>query len=292
MTAKVVCFLNFKGGVGKTVTAVNIACYLSLKYDKKVLIIDLDPQSSATFHLMPQDEEHKAFLGYGVSWRKWKESHGTLYDIFMSYAKKKKPPLLYDIVVTNLIEKGPVELRENLHLLPGDMRLIDIDIYLGGLPFHGLEILSQVISKVKPDYDYIICDCPPNLYSLTKNGVFATDHYMVPVLPDYLSTLGIYELVNRVEVLEKAKGSRISCGGIIFTRIDLRYSIHETRMNQIRHDDSLQERDITAFENPIRNIAAVQYAAENCLPICVYAPTSPAASDFEGVTKEFVKRVG
>lgn len=292
MTAKVVCFLNFKGGVGKTVTAVNIACYLSLEYNKKVLIIDLDPQISATLHLMPQDDEHKAYLGYGTAWKTWKESQGTLYKIFMSYAKKRKPPPIYDIIVTKVIEKGPAALRENLHLLPGDMGLIDIDIYLNDLPLRGLDILSRVISKVKPDYDYIICDCPPNLYSLTKNGILATDYYMVPVLPDYLSSLGIYELLNRVEVLEKTAGRRISCGGIIFTRIDLRYSIHETRMRQIRHDDILLDKDITAFENPIRSIAAIQYAAENCLPICVYAPNSPAASDFEVVTREFVKRVG
>jgi chromosome partitioning protein len=292
VTGKVVCFLNYKGGVGKTVTAVNVACYLSLEHGKKVLIIDLDPQNSATFHLMPQDEEHRAYLGYGVAWKKWKESRGSLYDIFMSYAKKRKPPPIYDIIVTNVIEKGPTALKDNLHLLPSDIGLIDIDIYLDGLPMKGLDILSREIAKVRSDYDYVICDCPPNLYSLTKNGLFATDYYIIPVLPDYLSTLGIYELINRVELLEKAIGKRIDCRGIIFTRIDRRYSIHETRMHQIRHDDKLLKRDITPFENPIRNIASIQYAADYCLPLCVYAPSSPAASDFEAVAEEFIKRVG
>ena len=292
MAAKVICFINYKGGVGKTVTAVNIGAYLSLKYDREVLIVDLDPQTSATFHLMPQDEDHREYLGYGKAWTEWKKDYGTLYDIFMSYAKKKKPSPIYDVIVTNLATRGPSRLAENLHLLPGDLELIDIDIYLERVPMKGLDILSRELEKIKTDYDYIICDCPPNLYSMTKNGLLASDHYIIPVLPDYLSTVGVYELIKRVELVEKAIGRRIDCKGIIFTKVDRRYAIHAIRMNQIRHDDRLLNRNITAFEAPLRNIAAVQYSAQACLPICVYAPNSPVASDFEAVAREFVERIG
>lgn len=286
-----VCLVNYKGGVGKTVTAVNIAAYLALEHRKRVLLVDLDPQTSATFHLMPQDEEHQKFLGYGIAWREWRRKHGTLYNILKAYADKKTPPPISEVIVRDVITRGDQRLRENLHLLPGDISLIDIDIYLEKLPLRGLDILSNELEKVKEDYAYILFDCPPNLYGMTKSGLFTCDHYVIPVLPDYLSTLGIYELVNRIEIVEKALGKRIDCKGVIFSRVDRRYAIHDMRMQQIKNDPKLLKRNITTFSDPVRNIAALQYSGEACLPVCVYAPLSLAALDYQAVTKEFKTRI-
>lgn len=293
MVAKTVSFVNYKGGVGKTATAVNIAAYIASDHDKKVLLVDLDPQTSATFHLMPQDSEHRGYLGHGTAWKDWKDSHGTLSNIFQAYADQKTPPDINDIIVPRVVTRGPRRLAQNLHVLPGDIDLIDIDYKLEKLPIRGLDILSRELEKVKGQYDYILCDCPPNLYTMTKNGLFASDYYVIPVLPDYLSTLGIYELLKRIKGMESVLGKRIECKGIVFTRVQKIVVIHNLRMREVERDSELQKLGISCFENYVRNLVGLQYAADQCLPICVfphYSPYLKPARDYQDLTTEFVAR--
>ena len=294
MVAKIVSFVNYKGGVGKTVTAVNIAAYTASDHDKKVLLVDLDPQTSATFHLMPQDAEHRRYLGRGTAWKDWKASHGTLNNIFQAYADQKTPPDIHDIIVPNVVSRGSRRLVQNLHILPGDIDLIDIDYKLEKLPMRGLDILSRELEKVKAQYDYILCDCPPNLYTMTKNGLFASDYFVIPVLPDYLSTLGIYELLKRVKIIERVLSRRIECKGIVFTKVQKIVVIHNMRMREIGRDSELQKLGIIPFKNYVRNLVGLQYAADQCLPICVfprYSPYFEPAQDYRDLASEFVARV-
>lgn len=291
MPAKVLCFLNFKGGVGKTVTSVNIAANISRHFNKRVLIADLDPQSSATFCLMPQDKYHE-----------W-TAKGTLKDIYDAYIRREPPPDIRSLIVKRVTVRTRNQIVQdggrryylpegisNLDLLPSHLELIDIDYLLTELP-EKHAIIGMEFEKIKDDYDYIVCDCPPNLYILTMNGILASDYYIIPVLPDYLSMMGIDLLRRRMTNMSQAFRKPFHCGGIIFTLVDIRTAVHNSRMREVASNTSLRRAGYIPYKSYVRRLVAVQYAADETLPLCVYDPKSQAADDYYEITKELIQRL-
>lgn len=291
MPAKVLSFLNFKGGVGKTVTSVNIAANISRLFNKKVLLADLDPQSSATFCLMPEDKY--------IEWT----ANGTLKDVYEAYIRREPLPDIRSLIVRRVTVKTRNYIAQerkrhyflppgisNLDLLPSHLELVDIDYQLTELP-EKHAIIGMEFEKIKDEYDYIICDCPPNLYILTLNGILASDYYIIPVLPDYLSTIGIDLLRRRIANMSKSFRKSFHCGGIVFTLVDIRTVIHNSRMREIASNMPLRRAGYIPYKAYIRKLVAVQYAADAKLPLCVYDPRSKAAEDYYEVTRELIRRI-
>src|SRR6266699_1766167 len=141
--AKIVTILNFKGGVGKTTCAVEIAVSLARFYGRRALLIDLDPQASATFYLMEQER-----------WKQWREVHGSTFNLFEQNNHR--------FYIRNAIVPDVVQGRTavfGFDLLPSDPNLVDVDLRLSD--FIGYTVLQRYLDEIRDEYDYIICDCPP-----------------------------------------------------------------------------------------------------------------------------------
>lgn len=306
MVAKIISFINYKGGVGKTVTAVNIAAYLALGHDKKVLLVDLDAQASASLNLM----HDKVYI-------QWVNQFGTLRKIVESYAYRRTPPDIRSIIVRGVVEynkqnynemlqRGEIEglphnfpvesaLAENLDLLPSELDLIDADTLLADIPpLDRLAIMTKELEKVKGEYDYIICDCPPNLYVMTRSGLLACDGYIIPVIPDLLSTIGIGELIRKLDRISLDIGRKTPCNGIVFTKVRPGAWLTRTQdatMRTIRGHPEVTGRNIPCFERYIHEYEDIRRALEWHIPICTYDPTCTVATEYSQLASEFIKRV-
>src|SRR5258708_5690917 len=159
---EIITILNFKGGVGKTTCSVEISAALAKRFGRRTLLVDLDPQASATFYVMEQDH-----------WRSWKDLKGSTYDLFNQ--RERTFPIRNAIVHDVLQNKSSVF---GFDLLPSNPDLVDVDLRLAD--FVGHTILQRYLDDVRDDYDYIICDCPPNFNPVTKNSLWASDSYVIP----------------------------------------------------------------------------------------------------------------
>ena len=200
-----ISFINYKGGVGKTTTAYHIGCALAEHSEEfQVLLVDIDPQMNCTFLCTTADR-----------WEEKKRDGLTLFRLFDRFLKGKNCE--YDLIWENPIQKSGKTIVENLELIPGDSDLLRTDMRLGRWVHHlrtseprdlaekHLEmqtILDGYIADVKEYYDFILFDCPPNLYYLTQNALAASEWYIIPTIPDYLSTIGLTLLRSLVTELK------------------------------------------------------------------------------------------
>jgi chromosome partitioning protein len=202
--AKVISFINYKGGVGKTTTTFHIGCALAMfEPRKKVLLIDADPQTNLTFLCCDM-----------ARWESRIKTHGSLETLYSAYLDQKQKSL------KSIVWQKPMTRPElaNVDLVPSNIELLDIDLRLQSktkavttmqeIAHTHLEqrsILAVAIKEVATDYDYILIDCPPNLYLATQNALYASDGYLVTLMPDHFSTIGVSFLHRKVRQLLREK---------------------------------------------------------------------------------------
>lgn len=225
MPAKTVSFINLKGGVAKTTTAVGLATVLSGRYAKKVLIIDLDPQTNCTTMLIGEEK-----------WRELNQSGDTLYTLFRDALDGTK-----NFKIKRALQRGVSDIKEveTLDLIASSLDLIDLQDIIAQAPrgpFYNrkpIDILKRGIKSITDDYDYIIIDCPPNMGVITLNGLLISDGYIIPTIPDVLSTYGIPQIINRVTRFAESSGKPIECMGIVATKVRAKSSLHERTLSQL-----------------------------------------------------------
>jgi len=208
--AQIITIINFKGGVGKTTCSIEISAALAKHYGRRTLLVDLDPQASATFYVMEQEK-----------WLLWKDIRGSTFNIFEQRDTS--------FPIRNAIVSDVVPTVFGFDLLPSSPDLVDVDLRLS--EFVGYNILQRCFEEIRDEYDYIICDCPPNFNPVTKNSLWASDAYVVPTVPDFLSTYGIALLQRSVNKLFHITNNGSSftgpvLGGILFTRIKTGVVLH------------------------------------------------------------------
>jgi len=277
---KIVSFINLKGGVGKTTTAVNIASILAENHNERVLVIDLDPQTNATVSLI--DQPH---------WQRLHNNKQTLYHLFDDMLSSTSNFNINQAVVKD------VSGIKGLDLLPSSLELINIQDQIPDISnkmyVSHVDVLSNAIAKIKDEYSYIIIDCPPNLGSITLNGINISEYYIVPTIPDILSVIGINLIINRITDFKKRKQTcNINMAGIVFTKIDNRTNLHASTMNQLR-SGNLSQYVFTA-ELPQR--ISISEAPIDSRPF-VTSPTAQGKSDWkstlnliQNITDEFITR--
>jgi chromosome partitioning protein len=212
----IVSFVNLKGGVGKTALAVNFAAYCGLR-DKKTLLIDLDPQTNATLSCISVE-----------SWQEHAKTHGTVADLLglrhhTSAEGKKKE-------AAEVLIKGAFR---NVDLLPSHLDLFTIDLDLGSEPARE-RILKRSIKDIVGNYDVIVCDCPPNLTLPTQSAIAISTHYVVPVSPDFLSSLGVALLLTRINKISDALENPIQHAGIVMSRVGRPSSFRQQTTETLR----------------------------------------------------------
>jgi len=200
---KIVSIINYKGGVGKTTLTANLGAGLA-RLGKKVLLVDVDPQTSLTFSFI-KPEEWKETIEPSKTIKTWHEAYGSTRQI-----------PLHSVAFTPRAVNEALNGRGRIDLVSSHLDLINLDLELatqlgGGTLPQVRRTFQQVQDRIRADlaaipagsYDYVLIDCPPNFNIVTKNAIAASDHILIPARPDYLSTLGIDYLIGHISRLAK-----------------------------------------------------------------------------------------
>lgn len=272
--AKVIALVNMKGGVGKTTCAVNLAANLARDHGKKVLLVDLDPQTNASLSLMSDE-----------AWLQWADAHGTMADLLEVEGRRRSevPVRLTDCIVRGVRPELPT-----LDLLPSHLKLTFIDLDLAARP--GRErIFARKLEKVLPEYDVVICDCPPNLQTATQNALYASDHYLVPMQPDFLSSIGLGLLQDRLAYLRKELEFRISCLGVIFSRVRRHIAFHQETMARLPRTPEF--RRLHFFRTVIPENITLSEAPMAAKPVALFDSAASGAEAFRDLAAELLARL-
>lgn len=282
--ATVLAFINYKGGVAKTTSAYHIGCWLAGTKGKRVLLIDIDPQTNLTFLCASVED-----------WERRKQRVGTILHMYKRHVDRKP------IETKKYIWQEPIRLRDGrrhprVNLIPCDIDLIGEDVATGGIVgvhpsmaklkeqavsvLRDRQFLRSVVDEVSSDYDYIIIDCPPNLYLMTQNALLASDYYIVTAIPDHLSTIGLNTLYRKVQEMDKMlKGAATlagrrqvdyaELGGILFVRVRIGGQVttnaHADKMAEVR---SMFE--AKCFDTHTTELIGYTEAAANSLPVWLH----------------------
>ena len=243
MPAVVSC-INLKGGVGKTALAVNLAAYAG-QQGKKTLLIDLDPQTNATFSTIGID-----------AWQAHEKTHGTVADLLGA-----RNHVSAEGGKRNAEEVIVEEVFDNVDLIPSHIDLFTVDLDLASSAARERK-LKRALSDVVENYDLIVCDCPPNLTIPTQNALAMSTHFVVPISRDFLSGIGVGLLLNRVEELSGDLEVELENAGIVISRVG-RPALHREQTEQ-----SIRETfgDLVVAQ-VIKERASVSKAAEDHMSI-------------------------
>ena len=230
--ARVFATINLKGGVGKTTTTVALAEILSAEYHKRVLVIDLDPQTNATTMLIGEER-----------WRELNEKDHTLARLFKDALDPNNSS--FDLQATLQKKVSDVSAANSIDLLPSSLDLISVQDKLASAPpgeffaVNPTELLWRAVKPVLDDYDIVIVDCPPNLGIITLNGLRISEGYIIPTIPDVLSTYGIPQIVSRIQLFSTAIAETIEPFGIVVTKYQGNSTVHMNTLKQLRGSDKL-----------------------------------------------------
>jgi chromosome partitioning protein len=230
----VIATINLKGGVGKTTTTVGLAEFLSAEFGKKVLVIDLDPQTNATTVLIGEDH-----------WKELAEEGHTLMTLFQDALRPDAAPPEFDLQATLQRGVSPVKEVRSVDLLPSSLDLIDVQDRLASMPsgrFYSdnpTDLLRRAVRPILEDYDYVLIDCPPNLGIITLNGLRISEGYIIPTIPDVLSTYGIPQIQKRVRAFADNLGETIAEIGIVVTKYRAASTVHRNTITRMQDDEEL-----------------------------------------------------
>ena len=249
--AKTFVFVNQKGGVGKTTSAINIGAYIALA-GKKVLLVDFDSQGNMS-------------SGVGVSLDK---------------------PTVYELIAGDVEAEKAVK-----HTMIKSLDVISASLDLSGAAIElvGQErreyFLKEALEPLKSKYDYILIDCPPSLGILTLNGLVAADEVLVPMQCEYFALEGITLLLQGVQKVQKTHNPDLVIGGIFFTMYDSRTRLAQDVVLQVKS----YFKDIV-FNTIIPRNIRLSEAPSHGLPICKYDPECAGAKSYEKLAQEVIAR--
>lgn len=221
--------INLKGGVGKTTTTVGLAEMLVAEHRMRVLLIDLDPQTNATVSLI--DEQ---------AWKELDEQGLTVAQLFIDALTEDPAARRFRLDDAIQRDVGSIQGLRGLDLLPSSLRLIDVQEKLAAMPLgqhYSMApslVLQTAIKRRLDDWDYILIDCPPNLGIITLNGLRISDAYIIPTIPDVLSTYGIPQIIQRVQSFADEINEDIPPLGIVITKYQANSTMHVNTEERLR----------------------------------------------------------
>lgn len=253
----VLSVINLKGGVGKTTTTVALAEYYASEMNKRVLVIDLDPQTNATITLIPE-----------TKWETLNQKGHTLAQLFKDSLTDELSEKVFDLDAT--LQKSVSDVKSSGHyysgsidLLPSSLDLVDVQDKLASIPrghFYSVtptELLSRAVNSLISDYDIVLVDCPPNLGIITLNGLRISKGYIIPTIPDVLSTYGIPQIVSRVREFSNEVVKEIDPLGIVITKYQANSTVHRRVRNELR-----SKKDAPVFKTVVPQANQIAAAAE------------------------------
>lgn len=227
--ARVIATINLKGGVGKTTTTAALGEFMAAEFGQRVLMIDLDPQTNLTTMMVGEErwqELNELGLTLATLFRKAITSHVDAFEIEKAVQKNV----------------SPVRAVRDLDLLASSLDLMDIQEGLTHQQYadpgshRPVEVLLSAVRPIADRYDYILVDCPPNLGILTLNGLRLADGYLIPTIPDILSTYGIPPLQTKIQEFAKRTGHTVREIGLVITKYRSASNLHRTIIEQLQRD--------------------------------------------------------
>jgi chromosome partitioning protein len=242
--------INLKGGVAKTTLTVALAETYSAVFGKSVLLIDLDPQTNATTMVIGEEK-----------WHELNAQEHTLARLFKDALKPEESK--FDLDATLQRRVSNVTGARTIDLLPSSLDLIDVQDQLVNTPVgkygavRPFDILWRATKELIEDYDLVLIDCPPNLGKITQNGLRISEAYVIPTIPDHLSTYGIPQIVTRVGEFAREIAEDIEPLGIVITKYQKQMTLHNNVLRHLRGSG-----DAPIFATEIRQANDVANAAE------------------------------
>ncbi len=248
--SKVIVVANQKGGVGKTTTAINTCSYLTLS-GKKILLVDMDPQSNAT-------------SGVGL------EVQEGIYEAFVGVKD-----------ISEVIIPTPIK---NLDIVPSTISLAGAQVEL--LEVENKEyVLKNLIDKIRDKYDFIIIDTPPSLGLLTLNGLTAADSVLIPLQCEYYAMEGLTQLLNTIKLVNNKLNNKLEVEGILLTMYDSRTNLSAQVVADVTNTlknmvfNTIIPRNVKLSESPSFG-----------KPINLYDAGSTGAKSYLEFTKELINK--
>ena len=251
---KIISVANQKGGVGKTTTSINLATSLSA-VNKKVLLVDADPQGNAS-------------TGIGISYN---DRDPSLYDLVVkgSYSKS---------AIKKTIVPGLDIITSNTNLAASEIELANVD--------NREFVISNILSEIK-DYNYILIDCPPALGLLTINSLVASNSVIVPLQSEFFALEGISSLVNTIELIKENFNSNLRIEGILLTMVDKRNTLSGMVEKDVR--DHFGE---IVYQTTIPRNVKISEAPSHGKPAILYDVNCSGSMAYIGLAREIINKQG
>lgn len=254
----IIAIANEKGGVGKTTLAINLGASLATILDKKVLLIDLDPQGNSTdvlFHKITDDFTP------------------TMYEVFTNE----------NLTLKEIIQHTDTP---NLDIAPSNLRLASAEMYLASIIGREHALKTSIAKEVLDSYDYILLDTSPSLGILTINALVSSEYILIPVACEYFSVIGLDLLFETISLTHKKLGSSIEVLGMVMTLYDKRLK-HTSQAEEILQEKFPEK----LFKTRIRINTKLKEAPLAHKTIFQYDPTARGARDHIALTHEMVQRL-